>query len=88
MANPKERRQLLESDLAKSTNIEVDYMRELARLLLEDAKDALMSSTGDETMRLQGEARAFKRLADKLTRNTIPAAPSRPVMHAGVDANG
>lgn len=85
MESRKERLHRLESELSKSSNLETDQARELVGLLLEDAKDALVSSVGEETLRLQGEAKAFKRLVDKLARAAPPPAPSRPVMHAGVD---
>lgn len=72
-SNRKERTQQLANDLQKSSLYEVNAMRDLVDLLFEDAKDLLVSASGDELLRLQGEARALERLYSKLTRPVVGA---------------
>jgi hypothetical protein len=43
-------------------------IKELIGLLLEEAKDSLMSATGEDVIRQQGTARGFSRLQDLLTK--------------------
>lgn len=43
---------------------------DLVKHLYDTAKDSLVTSSGDDMLRLQGEARAFKRLHNELT--TVP----------------
>lgn len=58
----------LASELQKSQSIEAEKAKQLVDLMFEDAKDKLVSSSGDDTLRLQGEAKAFERLYTLLTR--------------------
>jgi hypothetical protein len=46
----------------------VGNMKELLALLIDEAKDNLMVSLGDQTLQLQGEAQALSRLLTLLTR--------------------
>jgi hypothetical protein len=67
----RERAARLSDDLHRSTAPEALAVKELVDLLLEEAKHKLVSSEGEMTLRLQGEARAFKDLSDKL-RHGVP----------------
>lgn len=61
----------LSENLSKSTAPEAQAVKELVDLLLEEAKHKLVSSEGDATLRLQGEARAFRDLGERL-RHGVP----------------
>ena len=63
----KARAQALATDLQKSSTHEASAAKELVDLLFEEAKEALVTASGEETIRLQGEARAMERLYKKLT---------------------
>lgn len=52
--------------LQEASGWESDGFKQLVDLLFEDAKHKLVSSDGDDMLRLQGEARAFERLSDRL----------------------
>lgn len=67
----KARAESLASDLQKSVAPEAQAAKELLGLLLEEVKHKLISSEGDQTLRLQGEARAFERLHTQLTRTSL-----------------
>lgn len=64
----KDRVSQLVGDLQKSTAYEALAIRELVGLLFEDTKHSLVSSEGEATLRLQGEARALDKLYKQLTR--------------------
>lgn len=52
----------LASDVVRSTSREALSIRELVALLIEDTKDALVSSDGSDTLRLQGQATGLAKL--------------------------
>lgn len=59
--------QRLARDLQKSGTYEANIARELVDLLYEEVKDGLVAASGDEMLKMQGEARALERLYKKLT---------------------
>lgn len=61
----------LAGELQRSNNPESRTVKELLGLLVEDAKDSLVASQGNETIRLQGEAQAFTRLLGMVTKAPI-----------------
>lgn len=63
----KEQLNKLLSDLAASTAIEVNWVRELFRIQYEDAKERLVQAEGAEMLRLQGEAKVMERLYRQLS---------------------
>lgn len=65
--NKKERAAELARELQGSRTHEADAARELVDIMFEDAKNSLVNSNGEDTLRLQGEARAFERLYRQLT---------------------
>jgi hypothetical protein len=67
--------QRLASELQKSTIYEVDNARKLVDALFEEAKDGLVSASGEDVLRLQGEARALERLYKRLTVASPLGAP-------------
>lgn len=69
----KDRVRQLTEDLLRSTSYEVVALRELVDLMIEETKDKLIETIGDETLRVQGEARALVRFHRSLTR---PAPPT------------
>lgn len=66
----RERINQLQSDLAKSTSPEAEWMRELLRLQFEDAKERLVSAEAVDIPRIQGEARFL----DKTSKQMIAAS--------------
>lgn len=62
-------------DLQKSTNFEAMAIKEVVESLIEDAAYQMVECDPADLNRLQGEARAFRRLYLMLTR---PAASARP----------
>jgi hypothetical protein len=67
-ANRKPRQSELADIVRRSTLPDASAVKELLGLLIEDAKDSLVTSIAPETNRLQGEAQAFTRLLGMLTR--------------------
>jgi hypothetical protein len=67
-ADSKVRISELAADLQKSNAYEALAIRELVDLLFEEVKHSLVSSEGEATLRLQGEARALGKLYNQLTR--------------------
>lgn len=63
----KERVNLLASDVRRSQSEAASAIKEMLILLLGEVKDNLVSSTGDETLRLQGEAQVLMRLHKMVT---------------------
>lgn len=61
--------------LQQSTSIEADAIRELVDLMYEDAKEGLVRTSGDDMLRLQGEAQCLRRLYDRLTRSSPAVQP-------------
>jgi predicted secreted hydrolase len=68
MRDKKARRVELASNIRRSQLPDAAMIKELLGLFIDDVKDSLVSSMGDETIRLQGEAQAFTRLLTMLTR--------------------
>lgn len=69
MASQKEKVQQLASSIRqRRTDPTTTAIKELLSLLVEDVKDNLVSSTGEQTLRLQGEAQALTRLLGLLTK--------------------
>lgn len=68
----KKRIDLLAADLVRSHSQDVLAVRELLTLLVEDTKDSLVMSTGDDTVRAQGVAQALIKL-----RRLVSEAPMR-----------
>lgn len=64
----KARQQSLADELQRSVSFEAIQIKELIGLMLEEAKDSLMSATGEDILRQQGAARGFSRLQDLLTK--------------------
>lgn len=60
----------LAADLQARDNHEAASIKELVGLLLEEAKDSLLSQLGDDLIRAQGGAQAFDRLYKLLTTPT------------------
>lgn len=60
--------QQLASDIQRSTSPEAIAVKEIARLLFEEAKNSLVTAQGDDLHRQQGAAQAFERLLKMLTR--------------------
>lgn len=52
----------------RATDPTAHAVKELLGLLLDDAKDNLVSSGGNQTLLLQGEAQALQRLIAQLTK--------------------
>lgn len=67
-ADRKQRQSELSRNVRQSTLPDAAAIKELLGLLVEEAKDSLVTSSGAETIRLQGEAQAFARLLSMLTR--------------------
>jgi hypothetical protein len=67
----KARVEQLTIELQKSIAPEAIAVKELLILLFEEAKNKLVSSEGDQTLRLQGEAKALERLYIQLTRPAL-----------------
>lgn len=65
-------------DLQKSTNFEAMAIKELVEILIEDTAYQMVECDPADLNRLQGEARAFRKLHQMLTR------PSAPVRAPGV----
>jgi hypothetical protein len=63
----KERARQLASSLQQSGTSEVQQVKEMIGLLLEDAKHNLVTAEGDALIRLQGEARLLQRIYEQLT---------------------
>jgi hypothetical protein len=57
----------LANDLYRSSLPDAVGVKELLTLLIEDAKDSLIEASGDDTLRLQGEAKALLRLHRAIT---------------------
>jgi hypothetical protein len=65
----KARVNLLAKDIATSNSHDAISVKELVGLLLDEAKDNLVATSGDATLRTQGQATAYmrlKRLASEL----------------------
>jgi hypothetical protein len=73
----KVRRSELASNIRRSTLPDAASIKELLGLLVDDAKDSLVDSKGDETIRLQGEAQAFTRLLTMVTREPPSIVPKQ-----------
>lgn len=58
----------LSDELLRSNSREADMIKELVRLLIDDAKDSLVTFEGDGMHRQQGEARALIRLYELVTK--------------------
>ncbi len=71
----KERQRALSEDLQKSVSVEALAIKELTGLMLEEAKDSLITARGEDVYRAQGEASALQRLLTMLTRPTPQMAP-------------
>lgn len=65
--------QVLTDDLAKSTNPEVLFLREVAALMFEEAKDKLVDATGLEISQFQSEAKTWERFLKALTPRLVSA---------------
>lgn len=63
----KERVNQLASDIRRSQNEASSAIKELLLLMLADMKDSLVSSSGLETVKLQGGAQTLERLHKLLT---------------------
>jgi hypothetical protein len=63
----RERARQLASGLQQSGTSEVQQVKEMIGLLLEDAKHNLVTAEGDALIRLQGEARLLQRIYEQLT---------------------
>ncbi len=62
----RERINVLQSDLAKSTSPEVAWMRELWDLQFEDAKERLVDAEPQDIARIQGEARYLEKYTKQM----------------------
>lgn len=58
----------LARDIQQSPGHDSDTFKQLVDFLFEEAKNKLVSSRGDDTLRHQGEAQAFSRLYALITR--------------------
>jgi hypothetical protein len=67
MKGRKDQARQIASDLQKSSTSEVQQVKQMIALLLEDAKHNLVLAEGDVLVRLQGEARLLQRLYEQLT---------------------
>jgi uncharacterized membrane-anchored protein YhcB (DUF1043 family) len=68
----REAQALLYRDLARAKDThEVDMVLRLLRLLYEDIKDELVQASTDQASLLQGGARAYRDLIDKIERTSI-----------------
>lgn len=76
MKDRKVRLQELQSELQRSTSIEAAMVKELLALQLDEAKDSLLSHTGDDLIRAQGGAQAVNKLLLGVTR-PAPAMQQR-----------
>jgi hypothetical protein len=57
----------LAADLYRSQLPEAQAIKELIGLLIDEAKDSLVDASGDDTLRLQGEAKALLRMQRSIT---------------------
>lgn len=64
----KERRAELATSIRRANDNSALAIKELLGLLIASAKDNLVHSSGDDTLRLQGEAQALQRLYESITR--------------------
>lgn len=64
----KARVQTLAGDLQRSNSPEAHAVKELLQLLLDDVKDALVTTSGEGTLLAQGEAQSLTRTLTLLTR--------------------
>jgi hypothetical protein len=67
MTTKKSRQQALAAEIRRSNDGNALAIKQLLGLLVDDAKDNLVSSVGETTLRLQGEAQALTRLLAMLT---------------------
>jgi hypothetical protein len=75
-AERRARQKELASNIRKSMMPDAGAIKELLGLLVEDAKDSLVDSKELETIRLQGEAQALKKLLSMVTREPPSITPS------------
>jgi hypothetical protein len=78
MINHKARAEQLASELQRSISDDALKAKELIQCLYEDAKDRMVSATGETLVRTQGEAWAYQRLYDRMTRK-LPNAKKEPM---------
>lgn len=71
----KARQQQLATEVRQGRDRSATAIKELLGLLIEDAKNNLVTSSGDATLRLQGEAQAIMKLHTMLTKE--PASIAR-----------
>lgn len=69
--SPKEKRQQLASDIRRSQSDAATALKALLPLMLDEVKDSLVDAEGLELTRLQGEARAIKKLLTMITREPV-----------------
>ena len=67
------RSELLRLFQARKGHPEYQVVLDIVGMMLDDAKDALMTAAPDQFMVKQGEARAYDTLIRVLTRPTLPA---------------
>jgi hypothetical protein len=75
MKDRKRKLQDLAAEIRRSNDSKSLAIKEVLGLLVEAAKDSLVSSTGPETIRLQGEAQAFTRLLMMVSKEPPSIAP-------------
>jgi hypothetical protein len=65
----------LARDLCESRNQDAYAIKELIQLMIDDAAHVMVECDPDDLLRLQGEARAFRKLYLMLTRPPVSARP-------------
>ena len=67
----------LAADLVRSNNQDTLNVRELVSLLLEETKDSLVTTTGDDTLRAQGQAQVLIRFKRLISKTPMPITTER-----------
>lgn len=68
----RQRAHRLAAELQQSPALEADKVKQMVGLLYEDMKDNLVSSSGEDMLRKQGAAQAYRSLLHLLTRSPLP----------------
>ena len=77
MTDRKTRVSQLATELVRSGNQDTLNVRELVGLLLEETKDSLVTTTGDDTLRMQGQAQVLIRFKRLISKTPMPITTER-----------
>lgn len=77
MDRRRKQEELVQALQARRTSYEVQHMLELLKVMLEGAKNNLLTCGKEEFAKLQGEAQTYDKLMRMLTRQSVSSATNK-----------